>query len=344
MLVKYKIFIFFCIQCCTFKSKHMKKFLNLIMILILTLEIFSQPIPTTEENIPFLVTFGGQGETKWGDDDFCQIFFILIPNNYIKPFYIRIYDPDCGGQFDEVKGTFNTKTSFSVFGGKGCFTDPDSKNTDPKGNYRAGNLLAFKTFTNDSKYDNKWYTFGPFNPTEGEIVPEFGGYVFKLIVQGMNGDDGNLYRIFVSSEQNENKAIEGGNAFTYEYTFRMHDNPANISHIYPYIDDKVISVKISNFDWDNDGLIRVISAAKNGVKIDISGEGDWKNTILPVVDVEKNTSFDIQFIKKQAIKNNNVVIYVTNQYGELLPFYVSPIGGIPKYRGKIKTTQIKPKK
>jgi hypothetical protein len=315
-----------------------------ILFLLLSFNVFSQPIPTAEENIPFLVTFGGQSETKWGDDDFCQVFFILIPTNYIQPFYVRVFDPDCGGQFDEAKGPFNTKTAFNIYGGKGCYSDPDSKNTDPKGNYKAGNLLATKNFADDAKYDNNWYTFGPINPSEGEMVPEFGGHVFKLIAQGISGDDGNLYRIFVSTSQHENKPIEGGNAFTYEYTFRMHDNPANISHIYPYIDDKVVSVKITNFDWDNDGMIRVISVAKNGVKVDVSGEGDWKSTTLPVVAEEKNTSFDIQFVKKNPIKNNNVVIYVTNQYGELLPFYVSPIGGIPKYKANVKATQIKKKK
>jgi len=137
----------------------MKIVFSLILILSLTTKAFSQPIPTTEENIPFLVTFGGQSETKWGDDDFCQVFFVLIPTNYIQPFYIRVFDPDCGGQFDEAKGPFNTKTSFSIYGGKGCYTDPDSKNTDPKGNYKAGNLLATKTFADESKYDNNWYTF-----------------------------------------------------------------------------------------------------------------------------------------------------------------------------------------
>jgi hypothetical protein len=30
-----------------------------------------------------------------------------------------------------------------------------------------------------------------------------------------------------------------------------------------------------------------------------------------------------------------MVLYVTNQYGELLPFYASPIGGIPKFKYKI---------
>lgn len=321
----------------------MNKLLILCFLISLLLKSYGQPIPTAEENIPYLVTFGGQSDTKWGDDDFCQVFFILVPTNYIQPFYIRVFDPDCVGQLDEPKGPYNTKTAFSLYGGKGCYTDPDSKNTDPKGNFKAGNLLTTKTFGNDLKYDNKWYSFGPFNPSEGEMVPEFGGHIFKFIIQGLSGDDGNLYRIFVSTKKDENKAIEGGNAFTYEYTFRMHDNPSNISHIYPYIDDKVISIKISNFDWDNDGKIRVISVAKNGIKVNISSEGDWKSTVLPVVKDEKNTSFDIQFVKEQAIKNNNVVVYVTNQYGEQLPFYVSPIGGIPKYKAKIKVMPSKMK-
>jgi hypothetical protein len=321
----------------------MKSLFTILLLYSVFFNINAQPIPSSEENIPFLVTFGGNSDTKWGDDDFCQIFFILVPTNYIQPFYIRIFDPDCSGMHDEPKGPYNTKTSFSVYGGKGCYTDPDSKNTDPKGNYKAGNLLISKTFGDDSKYDNQWYTMGPFNPSEGEMVPEFGGRIFKLIIQGISGDDGNLYKLYVSTEPNENKAIEGGNAFTYEYTFRMWDNPNNISHIYPYVDDKVISVKITNFDWDNDGIIRVVSVAKNGLKVEVSGEGDWKSTVLPVVAEEKNTSFDIQFIKEKYIKNNNVVIYVTNQYGELLPFYVSPIGGIPKYKGKIKTTPVKKK-
>jgi len=38
------------------------------------------------------------------------------------------------------------------------------------------------------------------------------------------------------------------------------------------------------------------------------------------------------------VKSNNVVIFLENQYGELLPFYSVPIGGVPKYSGKIKLT------
>lgn len=328
----------------------MIKIIYIYLFIIFTSQILpnitiAQSIPTTEENIPYLVTFGAQSETKWGDDDFCETFFIVIPATQVNPLYIRVYDPDCGGELDEPRGKFNTKTSFSVYGGKGCISDPDAKNIDPKGNYKSGNLLASKTFDDNSKYDKNWYSFGPFNPTEGEMSKEYGGYVFKIIAQGVSGDDGNLFRYFVSTQPDENKAIEGSNAFTFEYTFRMHDNPSNVSHIYPYIDKDVVSIKVFNFDWDNDGLIRLISVSKNGITAKVSGEGNWESNTHLIVAEEKNTSIDIQFVKNRtmAIRNNNVVIYVTNQYGQLMPFYVSPIGGIPKFKGKIVATPIKKK-
>ena len=56
---------------------------------------------------------------------------------------------------------------------------------------------------------------------------------------------------------------------------------------------------------------------------------------------EKGKSLDFQFIKK-GVKNNNVVINVRNQKGDLMKFYSSPIGGVPKYKYGIQT-QKKPK-
>ncbi|PKP21295.1 MAG: hypothetical protein CVU05_07140 [Bacteroidetes bacterium HGW-Bacteroidetes-21] len=319
----------------------MRTFTILIFSLIAAISAsFAQPVPTVEMNIPYLVTFGGQSDKSWGDDDFCQIFFFVVPTTQLNPVFIRVYDPECSGDIDEPKGEYNTKTRYSVYGGKESFSNVDARLTDPKGNYKSGNLLASKVFYNETKYDKQWYTFGPFNPTEGELKPEYGGYLFKFIIEGSSGDDGNLYKLFLSTKQDANIPVEGGNAFTYEYTFRMWDDPSKVSHIYPYVDDKVISVKISNFDWDNDGMIRIVSVAKNGEKSLISKDNEWVSKDHKIVESEKNTSLDIQFIKNKSApaKNNNVVIYVRNQYDELLPFYVIPIGGIPKYNYKINVT------
>ncbi|WP_372750991.1 hypothetical protein [Labilibaculum sp.] len=308
--------------------------------------INAQSVPAAEENIENLVTFGADAETSWGDDDFSEVYFFLIPENQTEPVYIRVYDPEIGGKNDEQQGDFNTVVNFSVYGGFECWSNKDAQNIDPIGNYDSGNLLASMNFDNDPKYDDAWYTFGPFNPFEGEYIEKFGGRVFKVIIDGKSGDDGNLYRLFLSTSANENKEVEGGNIFTYEYTFRLSNDINDISQIYPFVDDKTISVEITNFDWDNDGYIRINSVQKNGMLCDLSSEDQWIRNKFPISEREKNSSLEIQFIKKRTvlIKNNNVVISIKNQYGEALPFFSIPIGGVPVYSPKIKMKAISNKR
>ncbi len=295
---------------------------------------FSQAVPAKEENIPYLVTFGSEAKTSFGDDDFTQIFFFTIPKNFKKPIYVRIYDPDTGGQVDEKVGAFNTTTKFSMYGGKGCVSDKAARQTTPTGNFRSGNLLATKSFGNESTYDGKWYTMGPFNPSEGEYSEEYFGYVFKLICEGTKGDDGNLYKYFLSTNKDKNIPVEGGNAFTFEYSFRLHDDVKQVSHIYPYIDNKVVSVKQSNFDWDEDGAIKIYSVATLSFNVKVSADDNWETSQYFIKEAEKGKSLDIRFQKGKVGKDrNNVVFYVTNQYGEFLPFFTVPIGGVPKFKG-----------
>lgn len=316
----------------------MKTFIiSSILAFLVLISVFSQPVPAEDENIPYLMTFGNKAEASWGDDDFSQTFFFLIPESFKDPVFIRVYDPDVGGDIDEQNGDWDTRITYEVYGGPGCFSNKDAIQTNPTGDYKSGNLLASKAFTQNPRYDNNWYTFGPFNPTEGEFYEKFGGYVIKVITEGVSGNDGNLYRFYLSTSFNENKPVEGGNAFAYEYSFRMHDVATEVSHIYPYVDDRTLSVKLSNFDWDSDGFIRTVSVARRGQMSKVSADDRWVEDEFKIFDEEKNSSLDMQFIKKKSppVKNNNVVINVRNQYGELLPFYVIPIGGVPKYQYKV---------
>jgi hypothetical protein len=302
----------------------------------------AQPVPSVDENIPALITFGKEAETSWGDDDFVQIIFFAVQESHQGSVYIRVFDPDTGGTFDEQKGAWDTRMTYTVFGGKGACSNEDARKIKRTGNYKSGTMLASKTFKEDAAYDGKWYSFGPFNPNEGELLPEYGGYVFKLVCEGVSGDDGNMYTLFFSTDPNQNRAVEGGFAFYYKYKIRLHDNVNEVSHIYPYVDEKVISIKQSNFDWDDDGILRIISPSKNGEKLSMSGDNVWVTSIHQVSKDDINSSLDIQMIKDKTrkIKNNNVVIYLENQYGELMPFYSIPIGGIPRYKYSI---GIKPK-
>lgn len=312
----------------------MRRFLIIVLVLFFFRNGISQPVPNVEENIPFLMTFGNEADISWGDDDFSQAFFFLVPADFKRQVFIRVFDPDIGGKIDEIRGNWNTECRFEVYGGKGCHSEDDARETSPFGNYKSGTLMASKVFDASPRYDEEWYTFGPFNPAEGEYDATFDGYIFKVICEGISGDDGNMYNYYMSTSGTENNPIEGANAFAYEYSFRMHNDPNEVSHIYPYITEGTLTVKISNFDWDNDGAILVVSRERQGQRLTVSGESDWVMDQIKVIPEEVKSSYDFQFAKsrKPVIRNNNVVVNVRNQYDETMPFYTSPIGGVPKYK------------
>ena len=314
---------------------------------IICVRVSAQPVPGEDENIPFLVTFGRNAKTSYGDDDFYQIFFFSIPREYTQQFYIRVFDPDCGGEHDELIGDeWDTRTMFSVYGGIGA--DPDqheeAKGLEKGQNYKTGNLLQTRTFGNDARYDNAWYSFGPFTATQGEYNERWNSYIFKIICEGISGDDGNLYRYYLSRDANSNIPIEGANAYTYKYTFRMWNDTKSVSHIYPYVDSGTVSIRQSNFDWDDDGRIVVVSRYKRGVEVPVSGDDVWVHYNIPIEPAEVNSSLDFQFHKRQGelVRNNNVVIMLQNQRGDALRFYSSPIGGVPVYNPRINVTRIPP--
>lgn len=301
----------------------------------------AQEVPGPDENIPYLITFGKDGGiTSWGDDDFSQTFFFALPKDYREPFYIRVWDPETGGKTDELNNFWNTRMMYSIYGGRGCYTHPEANGLNPKGNYKSGTLLATRTFGMDNKLDERWFTFGPFNPADGEYYPKFQSNIFKIICDGISGDDGNLYRYALSRRADSNVPIDGANAFTYEYTFRMWNNndTSFVSHIYPFIDSGCVWIQTRNFDWDNDGDFIVVSVVRKGHDLNLSGDDVWSESRMAIQDEEIGKSLDFRFYKKRGdlVKNNNVVVSVQNQYGENLPFFSAPIGGVPVYKPRIK--------
>ena len=317
----------------------MKKIKWIIFIFIITCNSFyssAQRVPNESENIDYLVTFGQDAPSSTGDDDHVQVIFFVIPYSHKEPVYLRIFDPDMGSKHDELEGPANTSTRFSIYGGQGAFSSKEARQIELKSNYKTGNLMASKTFANDTQFDSEWYTMGPFNPLEAEEIPAFSGYILKVVVEGLKGNDGNHYRFFLSEERDRNKNIEGANAFAYNYTFKL-PKAQTLAHIYPFIEKSIISITQHNFDFDSDGEILIYTVSKNRVKAKGSGDNVWASSLHEITELEKNMTMDIQ-IQKISGKENTMTVYITNEYNEAVPFYAVPIGGPPKYKYNLKVT------
>ncbi len=292
-----------------------------------------QQVPSSFENIDQLTTFSKESPNTKGNDNKIQIYFFSIPESYKGLVHIRVYDPDLGGDLDISTGKFNSKTKFTIYGGKGAYSDPAARKAKILPGYDNGTVLDSKTFGSENTNNNKWVSFGPFNAKEGE--KDGNAFMFKIIIEGQEGDDGNGYKLACSSVDDKNENIEGAGTFAYKISFRLKSKPGEVAHFYPFVDDKVVSIKQVNFDFDNDGEMRLTTVAKNQHALKPSGEGTWASSTHAIEKAEYNTSVDIQIIKKSN-KVNDMVIYFENQYGEAIPFHSIPLNGIPKYKYKVK--------
>ncbi len=310
----------------------MKKLIYIL--LFISGSLLAQQVPSKEENVDFLATFGKEANPSWGDDDHVQIYFFAVQKNNKSPFFIRVFDADCGGSNDQANAAYNTKTNFSIYGGKNCYSNKDARGTKATGKFNSGILLKTKTIGNEKELDNNWLTFGPFNPEEGEFDKELNSYVFKIIITGKEGDDGNMYRLFFSTNELVNKPVEGGNAFAYAISFRLINTYNETAHFYPFVDNNVVSITQFNFDLDSDGEVLLTTLLKKLHVQKISGDNEWMSSKSNLVKEELNTSLDIQIVKQKA-KTNDATFYITNQYGVALPMFSIPIGGLPHYKYKI---------
>ena len=80
----------------------------------------------------------------------------------------------------------------------------------------------------------------------------------------------------------------------------------------------------SNFDWDNDGIIRIISSkTENAWR---SGDDHW-STSRQEITADTLILLDIQMIKNRnnRVRNNNVVIYLETSTANCCPSTVSPL-------------------
>lgn len=308
------------------------KILIHIFAFLLSVGSFAQLVPSTGENIDFIITSGQGASSRVGDDDHQQVFFFLVPTTYTNSFYIRVFDPETGGENDEISGEENTTMTYTLYGGVGTHSDTTSRSIDVITN-QSGKVIQKKEFTNEAAYDNKWFNFGPLNPREGELDPYYKGYIFKLVVDGGSGNDVNLYRFSLSSSQNDNIAIPSGNAFTYEYAIRLKSKKQEVTHLYPYIDENVVSITQSNFDFDSDGKIMLFSNVKKGLTLSTSGNGNWKKSKHEIVDKEKGKCLDYQ-IQKRGSWHNDMVVFIVNQYDTPVPFFAVPLGGVPELEVK----------
>jgi len=209
------------------------------------------PSPNTTLETGFVVTFGLNAPGERGDDDHVQVIFFEVPDSYSGSLYFRIFDADTGGGVDEqYGGAWNTTITYTLRGDAGAYTHLDARSSHPgTAGINSGTLLTQTVIGNEAAYDDGWgLVFGPYSAGDGELVGS--NRVFKFVVEGASGDDGNFYNVALSTADDGNTAPAGSRVFAYSWTFWLNSDALQRPPLYPYVPQGTTSFEQHNWDMD----------------------------------------------------------------------------------------------
>jgi len=279
-----------------------------------------------------------------GDDDKVQVLFFELPDSLptTTELYFNVFDPDWGGTLDATAGNSMT-TTFSVLGGTGAYSDPLSRApffTDTnRAGVLAGTLLISRTFAADPT-DGMWVALNTMAVpiTEGEHIGN--QYIFKLAVEGIGGDSGNVYDVSISTSLPPTINVPAGTRiFAYGLTFQI--SAGDEPHLYPYVPAGTTQVTQYNFDSDDDPdappdartFMTFTTPSGQVFPMAVSGDGndenrDWASSSHTAAVEDGDATWTVN-IESGVGFDNCITFYATDQNGNALAIFGQPYGGAP---------------
>lgn len=297
------------------------------LILLATVLAFasaSAQLYPNDNDLQDLVTTGPMADGTWGDQDHTQVIYFLIPKTETERFYLRIFDPGTEGKLDEANQEFDSETQFALFG-KNCLVpgelDGDSSiSEDAK---TTGSLVHDRLFGTEPEYDSLWVNFNEqgFEPALGQEID--GYWLFKMVVQGTKGDDGNLYRFFISNSPDHNSVYsQRVTIFAFRLTFRIPEGSRSM--LYPQLSPHTTHCEIHIFDHDQAGQVFVKSHCRRKEPFPPGQDNEWVVERLLIFKEERGNCLNLEIRSGAEQPNNNVEVFFVNEIGNRMRIYTTP--------------------
>ncbi len=221
---------------------------------------------------PRLVTFGPLARVNEGDHDFRQLIRFSVPAD-AGTVHVRVFDPDTGGSLDEPKGGFGSTFSFSLYGAGADVRFGRDGDGVVQENV-SGEPLGTVEFGRDDAADGRWVTLFPADASNG-IEADGGRRAFVLLVEGVSGNDGNVFDVALSTEPDRNRPPVGARLYTYLPTFQV---PAgrDLAELRFTVPDDAKALSIENFDAAGGRL--TYGGRFRSAGLAASGKSEWRRT------------------------------------------------------------------
>lgn len=272
----------------------------------------------------FFSAYGRQSPHSFGNFDSLHAFYFEIPSNETKPVYLRIFDADVGGQYDERHEKFNTRTEFTVLGGQsaGKIYGILAPAQDDSTTYAKSDVLFNHIYGEDQHADGNWITLTRLYPDKGFDTGK--GYKkFVLLVNGLNGDDGNYFDLALSNSPTAKDAPTDTRSYVYDMSLV---SPSLLVYRWKSFHGQIKlntdgrqGIVIHTYDMD--GVPDSLSLPFHSpIPLKPSGDGVWSAARVQIPD-HKNVSV-VGFNFFGADFNNTFGLYYTDDSGHPLPIYL----------------------
>lgn len=252
-----------------------------------------------------LVTFGPEAAPGKGDDDYSEELFLRVPSDLTGPLDVQLFDPDVGGSEDEPNGNWNTRTRFTLFGGAGAARTG------------GGERLAEAVFGEDPGLDGRWRRLARIDPRQGDADGDVS--VFRLLVQGVSGDDGNLYDIQVRAAGDaQERPATGVEILDVRPALAVPPDPTRFAEARLQVPVGTRALSIRGFDLDRArALLEMPFVAAKTLRS--SGDARWQQDEIEI-PADASPPAAAVLIRGGRTLFNDLVLEVADQDGRPLAF------------------------
>ena len=297
------------------------------LLLVLSL-LFAVLCPLTSafalmENQNLFVTTGRDST----EDSFHKfIFYLEADSNFTGKLFVRVFDADLGGVLDISRP--DSKVLYQLFATDAI--DREQRNMDEPVTDSAP--LASLELGKSKFYDNQWRTIATLDLVNGKLVDGRG--VFQLVVDGISGEGGNKFQLFISGEEKRNTAVPGVRLSSPAVNLQLPATPAMESEVRFTVPVQSKFVKITNFDADSvryDARVYFASRERTNVPLQLSKNKSASTTELLLLDDERGQPVAVVF---SSAKLNFVQLWINDEQdnGILLdlPVFLAPSNTLPE--------------
>lgn len=244
----------------------------------------AQATPKLTEEPPVLVTFGLRADQDEGDHDYRQIVRFSVPAGSGRLF-VRIFDPNVGGEYDEPNKGFNSRTRFTLFG-KGAEARLLRDEEGVIQEVVEGEAIDAQEFGFAEALDGLWFDAFEINARDG--AGEGALREFFILVEGVVGNDGNVFDIGVTDVRADPdrlaENVAGLRIYSYAPTFQLAPDPVDLVELRFSVPDDARTLTIENFD--SAGAEIAYAGRFRSRPLEASGKSEWARDIFRLYNGE----------------------------------------------------------